>query len=58
MAQHKVGEFEGRDSSLAGMSADQWSEMKDEMKEMSRNAKGFFRSWCGEGADFIKQLNR
>jgi hypothetical protein len=58
MAQHKVGEFEGRDATLAGMSADQWSEMKDEMKEMSRNAQGFFQSWCSEGADFIKQFKR
>lgn len=58
MAQHKVGDFQGRDTSLAGMSADQWSQMKDEMKEMSRNAKGFFQSWCGEGADFIKQFRR
>ena len=40
------------------MSADQWIEMKDEMKDMSGNAKGFFQSWCGEGADFIKQFNR
>jgi hypothetical protein len=58
LAQHKVGEFEGRDATLAGMSADQWIEMKDEMKDMSGNAKGFFQSWCGEGADFIKQFNR
>jgi len=54
MAQHKDGDFQGRDTSLAGLSADQWSEMKDEMKVMSRNAKGFFQSWCSEGADFIK----
>jgi tetratricopeptide (TPR) repeat protein len=56
MAQHKVGDFQGRDTSLAGLSADQWGEMKDEMKEISRNAKGFFQSWCSEGADFIKQF--
>lgn len=58
MAQHKVGEFEGRDVTLAGMSADQWSEMRDEMKEMSRDVKGFFQSWCAEGIDFIKQFQR
>jgi len=56
MAQHKVGEFEGRDETIAGMSAEQWSEMKDEMKDMSRNSKGFFQSWCAEGADFVKQF--
>jgi hypothetical protein len=58
MAQHKVGEFEGRDATLAGMVDDQWSEMKDEMKEMSRNANGFFKSWCAEGIDFVKQFKR
>jgi len=58
MAQHKVGEFEGRDATLRGMSDQQWSEMKDEMKDMSRNAKGFFQSWCSEGADFLKQFKR
>ena len=56
MAQHKVGEFEGRDATLRGMSDQQWSDMKDEMKDMSRNAKGFFQSWCAEGADFLKQF--
>jgi hypothetical protein len=56
MAQHKVGEFEGRDATLRGMSDQQWSDMKDEMKDMSRNAKGFFQSWCSEGADFLKQF--
>lgn len=56
MAQHKVGEFEGRDAVLAGMSDQQWSEMKDEMKDMSRIAKGFFQSWCAEGAEFLKQF--
>ena len=58
MAQHKVGEFEGRDATLRGMSDQQWSDMKDEMKDMSRNAKGFFKSWCSEGADFLKQFRR
>ena len=58
MAQHKVGEFEGRDATLRGMSDQQWSEMKDEMKDMSRNAKGFFQSWCAEGAEFLKQFKR
>jgi hypothetical protein len=58
MAQHKVGEFEGRDATLRGMSEQQWSDMRDEMKDMSRNAKGFFQSWCSEGADFIKQFKR
>jgi tetratricopeptide (TPR) repeat protein len=58
MAQHKVGEFEGRDATLRGMTDQQWSEMKDEMKDMSRNAKGFFQSWCAEGADFLKQFKR
>jgi len=58
MAQHKVGEFEGRDATLAGMVDDQWSEMKDEMKEMSRNANGFFKSWCAECVDFVKQFKR
>jgi hypothetical protein len=58
MAQHKVGEFEGRDATLAGMSDEQWSEMKDEMKDMSRNAQGFFQSWCSEGLDFVKQFRR
>ena len=58
MAQHKVGEFEGRDKTLAGMTDQQWSDMKDEMKDMSRNAKGFFQSWCAEGAEFLKQLKR
>ena len=58
MAQHKVGEFEGRDATLRGMSDQQWSDMKDEMKDMSRNAKGFFQSWCSEGADFLKQFRR
>lgn len=58
MAQHKVGEFEGRDATLAGMSDEQWSAMKDEMKDMSRNAKGFFQSWCAEGADFLKQFKK
>jgi hypothetical protein len=58
MAQHKVGEFEGRDVTLRGMSDEQWSEMKDEMKDMSRNAKGFFQSWCAEGAEFLKQFKR
>lgn len=58
MAQHKVGEFEGRDATLRGMTEQQWSEMRDEMKDMSRNAKGFFQSWCSEGADFIKQFKR
>jgi hypothetical protein len=58
MAQHKVGEFEGRDATLRGMSDQQWSDMKDEMKDMSRNAKGFFQSWCAEGAEFLKQLKR
>ena len=56
MAQHKVGEFEGRDATLRGMSDEQWSAMKDEMKDMSRNANGFFKSWCSEGADFLKQF--
>ena len=58
MAQHKVGEFEGRDAALRGMSDQQWSDMKDEMKDMSRNANGFFKSWCSEGADFLKQFKR
>ncbi|MFM9151404.1 MAG: hypothetical protein ACKOPU_03920, partial [Candidatus Planktophila sp.] len=58
MAQHKVGEFEGRDATLAGMSDQQWAEMKHEMKDMSGNAKGFFQSWCAEGAEFIKQCER
>jgi hypothetical protein len=58
MAQHKVGEYDGRDATLAGMTDEQWSEMKDEMKDMSRNAKGFFQSWCAEGADFLKQFKR
>lgn len=58
MAQHKVGEFEGRDATLLGMSDEQWSDMKDEMKDMSHNAKGFFQSWCAEGAEFLKQLKR
>jgi hypothetical protein len=58
MAQHKVGEFEGRDATLRGMSDQQWSDMKDEMKDMSRNANGFFKSWCSEGADFLKQFRR
>ena len=58
MAQHKVGEFEGRDATLRGMSDQQWSDMKDEMKDMSRNANGFFKSWCSEGADFLKQFKR
>jgi hypothetical protein len=58
MAQHKVGEFEGRDATLRGMSDQQWSDMKDEMKDMSRNARGFFQSWCSEGADFLKQFKR
>ena len=58
MAQHKVGEYEGRDATLRGMSDQQWSDMKDEMKDMSRNAKGFFQSWCAEGADFLKQFKR
>jgi hypothetical protein len=35
---------------------DQWSEMKEEMKDMSRNAQGFFKSWCAEGTDFLKQF--
>jgi len=56
MAQHKVGEFEGRDATLRGMSDQQWSDMKEEMKDMSRNANGFFKSWCSEGADFLKQF--
>jgi hypothetical protein len=58
MAQHKVGEFDGRDATLRGMSDQQWSDMKDEMKDMSRNANGFFKSWCSEGADFLKQFRR
>jgi hypothetical protein len=58
MAQHKVGEYEGRDATLRGMSDQQWSDMKDEMKDMSRNAKGFFQTWCAEGADFLKQFKR
>ena len=58
MSQHKVGEFEGRDATLRGMSDEQWSDMKDEMKDMSRNAKGFFQSWCAEGAEFLKQFKR
>jgi hypothetical protein len=58
MAQHKVGEFDGRDATLRGMSDQQWSDMKDEMKDMSRNANGFFKSWCSEGADFLKQFKR
>ena len=58
MAQHKVGEYEGRDATLAGMSDEQWSEMKDEMKDMSRNAHGFFKSWCSDGVDFVKQFKR
>lgn len=58
MAQHKVGEFEGRDVTLRGMSDEQWSDMKDEMKDMSRNAKGFFQSWCAEGAEFLRELKR
>ena len=58
MSQHKVGEFEGRDATLRGMSDEQWSDMKDEMKDMSRNAKGFFQSWCAEGAEFLKQHKR
>ena len=58
MAQHKVGEFEGRDATLRGMSDEQWSAMRDEMKDMSRNAKGFFQSWCAEGAEFLKQFKR
>jgi hypothetical protein len=58
MAQHKVGEFEGRDATLRGMSDEQWRAMKDEMKDMSRNAHGFFKSWCSEGADFLKQFKR
>ena len=58
MAQHKVGEFEGRDATLRGMSDEQWRAMKDEMKDMSRNAHGFFKSWCAEGADFLKQFKR
>jgi hypothetical protein len=58
MAQHKVGEFEGRDATLRGMSDEQWSAMKDEMKDMSRNAKGFFQSWCAEGADFLREFKR
>ena len=56
MAQHKVGEFEGRDATLRGMSDEQWRAMKDEMKDMSRNAHGFFKSWCAEGSDFLKQF--
>jgi tetratricopeptide (TPR) repeat protein len=56
MAQHKVGEFDGRDAALRGMTDQQWGEMKDEMKDMSRNAKGFFQSWCAEGAEFLKQF--
>jgi hypothetical protein len=56
MAQHKVGEYEGRDATLRGMSDEQWSAMKDEMKDMSRNAKGFFQSWCAEGADFLREF--
>ena len=58
MAQHKVGEFEGRDATLRGMSDEQWSAMKDEMKDMSRNAKGFFQSWCAEGADFLREFKK
>ena len=58
MAQHKVGEYEGRDAILRGMSDEQWSAMKDEMKDMSRNAKGFFQSWCAEGADFLREFKR
>jgi hypothetical protein len=58
MAQHKVGEFEGRDATLAAMSDEQWSAMKDEMKDMSRNAQGFFKTWCAEGAEFVKQFRR
>ena len=58
MAQHKVGEYEGRDATLRGMSDEQWSAMKDEMKDMSRNAKGFFQSWCAEGADFLREFKR
>ena len=58
MAQHKVGEYEGRDATLRGMSDEQWSAMKDEMKDMSRNAKGFFQSWCAEGADFLREFKK
>ena len=58
MCQHKVGEFEGRDVTLRGMSDQQWDDMKAEMKDMSRNAKGFFQSWCAEGAEFLKQFKR
>lgn len=58
MAQHKVGEFDGRDAALRGMTDQQWGEMKDEMKDMSRNAKGFFQTWCAEGAEFLKQFKR
>ena len=58
MSQHKVGEFEGRDVTLKGMSDQQWEEMKEEMKDMSLNAKGFFQSWCAEGAEFLKQFKR
>ena len=32
--------------------------MTDEMKDMSLNAKGFFQSWCAEGAEFLKQFKR
>ena len=56
MAQHKVGEYEGRDATLRGMSDQQWSDMKDEMRDMSRNAKGFFQTWCAEGAEFLRQF--
>jgi hypothetical protein len=28
------------------------------MKDMSRNAKGFFQSWCAEGAEFLRELKR
>ena len=58
MSQHKVGEFEGRDLTLRGMSDQQWDDMKEEMKDLSRNAKGFFQSWCAEGAEFLKQFKR
>ena len=58
MSQHKVGEFDGRDLTLQGMSEQQWDEMREEMKDMSSNAKGFFQSWCAEGAEFLKQFKR
>jgi hypothetical protein len=41
---------------LAGLlSPEQWDEMKEEMQQEAKTSTGWFKEWCDQGSEFIKE---